>query len=45
MGDLEKQQSTSPKQHKAFIDLYDLNFWSPTLTFRMDITCVIGNNF
>ena len=36
--------SDGPETAKLGFDLCDLDLWPPTLTFRMDITFVIGNN-
>ena len=37
--------SYGPETVKMGFDLCDLDLWSPTLTFCMDITSVIGNKF
>ena len=34
----------SPETAKLGFDLCDLDLWPMTLTFRMDITSVIGNH-
>ena len=35
----------SPETAKLGYDLCDLDLWPLTLTFRMDVTFVMGNNF
>ena len=37
--------SYSPETVKLGVDLCDLDLWALTLTFCMDVTFVIGNNF
>ena len=36
--------ATGPETAKLGFDFFDLDLWTLTLTFCMEITCVIGND-